>query len=285
VALCEPARYPQCSSSLRGDGRECQHASHVDLYVIAGDGMGGRAVAVAAMVGYEATAASAGRSLADSISLLEHKAVAGGSSPRKPFGATFLKAGCIRGHGLYRMQGKVRTGRAGCAASTCPAGASAPGREVKRLKLARVDALRGEAGFRNLAPYCLRLVGRRERGYVCEGLARKGRLIRESRGLEMLCHAKSCGKAMRIRQESQPRRPRCILGRISLSRPRPVACRPREAPAEWVTAIATVRRAFARGSIPERLAQADAWPSAGSTEFDQVVAPSSYTAAPGRQTT
>src|SRR5258708_7986416 len=40
---------------------------------------GGRAVAVAAMVGYEAAAASVGRLLADSISLLGHEA--GAASP------------------------------------------------------------------------------------------------------------------------------------------------------------------------------------------------------------
>src|SRR5712692_6050266 len=50
------------------------------------------------MVGYEAAAASVGLLLADSISLLGHKAGASSSSSRKPFGCSAFGAGCIRAH-------------------------------------------------------------------------------------------------------------------------------------------------------------------------------------------
>src|SRR5260370_8939994 len=64
---------------------------------------GGRAVAVAAMVGYEAAAASVGRLLADSISLLGHEAGAASPPRTSYFDAAFPRQAAFEHMPLHQF--------------------------------------------------------------------------------------------------------------------------------------------------------------------------------------
>src|SRR5258708_9355167 len=64
---------------------------------------GGRAVAVAAMVGYEAAAASVGRLLADSISLLGHEAGAASPPRTSYFDAAFPRQAAFEHMTLHQF--------------------------------------------------------------------------------------------------------------------------------------------------------------------------------------
>src|SRR5439155_1446627 len=61
------------------------------------------------MVGNEDAAVSAGRLLADSISLLGHKVYAGSPKASKPFGCSVFRAGCVRATDSTSNRGQERT--------------------------------------------------------------------------------------------------------------------------------------------------------------------------------